>query len=414
MGTRADGLEQNLRRSWLDGIFCCVMVGAGEHSLAAFGLALGVSAAAAGLIPTLPMLAGALLALLAPRGVRALGSLKRWVWISAAVQACAFVPLALGAAAGRYPGWGVFAAAILYWSAGLACGSAWNTWITTLVPGPIRAQYFGRRTRALQLAQLAAVLAAGALLHLGDERGRELWGFAAVFALAALARWTSAAYLAAHSEPVALPSGYRLIPPAELLRSLTRERYGRWIAYLFALQFSVQLASPYFTPYMLRELELGYGTFMALLATVYLGKVACLPWHARMARTRGPVALLRRASWTIALVAVPWLLSDALPVLFLAQLAAGAAWSAFELAIYLLFFEHASEAERASVLSLYNLTNAMAFTLGSLGGAWLLAQLAADRSAYLWVFGASTALRMGTCLALLRPKTGSMGRSAAA
>ena len=391
---RGARLRINLRRSLIDGLFCCAMVGAGELYLAAFALQIGLPAVISGLVPTLPMLAGAVLALLAPRCMRAVGSLRRWVWVTAAIQGLAFVPLSIGAAMGTLPGWMLFACAFLYWSAGLSCASGWNTWITTLVPASLRAHYFGRRTRALQAAQLAALLCAGLLLRHCERSGRELQAFAWIFGAAALARWASAAMLAAHDEPVAMPAGYRLIPRRKLLKELGSQSYGRVIAFLFVLQVGVQFASPYFTPFMRQELGLDYATFMALIATAFVGKICCLPAFGRLARARGVDALMKIGAFGVVPVAIPWMFSSSLLVLFPTQFLAGAVWSAVELAIYLSFFERAKEIDRASILSVYNLTNALAYAIGSLAGGALLAGLGSSHFAYLWVFGTSTALRL--------------------
>ncbi len=392
--TRALALERNLKNSWIDGLFCCVMVGSGELALAAFGLALGLSVTSVGLIPTLPMLAGALLALFASRGVRALRSMRRFVVATAAIQAGAFLPLALGAWYGSFPAWGLFLAATLYWTMGLACGAGWNTWITTLVPRPIRAHYFGRRSRALQFTQGAALVGAGLLLEASERRGAELAGFGLVFSVACAARLVSAAFLARHDEPQPLPLGFRLLPRAEIWRSLTRRTWGRLIGCLFALQFSMQLATPYCAPYLRRALQLDYAPFMALLATLFLGKLLGLAWFARYARRHGSVALLRLAALALVPSALPWIVSSAPWALFTGQLATGVATGALELSIYLAFFDHAEASERASVLSIYGVTNALAFTLGAVAGAGLLEFLGTRPDSYRILFAVSCALRV--------------------
>src|SRR6478609_5003082 len=56
-----------------------LMVGLGETYFSAFALAIGTGQTFAGLLATLPQMAGALLQLASPWGVKKLGSHRRWI-----------------------------------------------------------------------------------------------------------------------------------------------------------------------------------------------------------------------------------------------------------------------------------------------------------------------------------------------
>src|SRR5215831_21338755 len=79
MTLRAETLRSDLRQMTADGVFFSVMVGLGEAYVPAFALALGQGATAAGLLATLPLLAGACFQLVTPVAVRWLRSYRRWV-----------------------------------------------------------------------------------------------------------------------------------------------------------------------------------------------------------------------------------------------------------------------------------------------------------------------------------------------
>src|SRR5262245_65440759 len=83
-----------------DGVSFSVMVGLGETYIPAFVLASGLGEVAAGLIATLPPLAGAVFQLVTPFAVRQLGSYRRWVVACAALQGLALTPLAIGGSRG--------------------------------------------------------------------------------------------------------------------------------------------------------------------------------------------------------------------------------------------------------------------------------------------------------------------------
>src|SRR5258705_11555452 len=100
------------------------MVGLGETYIPAFALALGFGSVTAGLVTSVPLLAGALLQTLAPLGVRRFGSHRRWVVACVSLQASCYLPLAAAAMAGHASAVVLFGVASVYWGASLAAGPA--------------------------------------------------------------------------------------------------------------------------------------------------------------------------------------------------------------------------------------------------------------------------------------------------
>src|SRR5207245_5223567 len=90
-------LRADLRAVYVDGVAYSLMVGMGETCIPAFALAVGLPGVAAGLVATLPMLAGATVQLLSPRGIARMGSHRRWVILCVGVQAASFLPLVAAA-----------------------------------------------------------------------------------------------------------------------------------------------------------------------------------------------------------------------------------------------------------------------------------------------------------------------------
>src|SRR5262245_35903246 len=89
--------RNDLAASTGDAIGYSLMVGMGETYFAAFALALGTGQTFAGLLSTLPQLAGATFQLATPWAVRRLGSYRLWVVISCSFQAASLLLLPLAA-----------------------------------------------------------------------------------------------------------------------------------------------------------------------------------------------------------------------------------------------------------------------------------------------------------------------------
>lgn len=398
---RAEVLRSDLRAMTADGVFFSAMVGLGEVYVPAFALALRHGPASSGLLATLPLLAGACLQLVSPEAVRRLRSYRRWVVACACLQALCFLPLSASALAGWGPiGW-LFAVASAYWGFGMATGPAWNAWATSLVPARLRVRFFARRSRSAQLALLCSLLVSGALLEVSRRRHLELQAFAALFALAACARLCSARCLARQSESPLAAENHRALPLRALRDSLRGRSGGHVLAYLLGMQLAAHVAAPYFTPYMLGPLGLGYERFTALIAASFLSRIAILPALGRLAQHRGSRFILVAGAIGIVPLPLLWLVSHNFAYMLVLQLVSGCAWAAVEYASLLSFFEGIDARDRASVLSFFNLANATALAAGSVLGGTLLRGLGAGEGAYAWLFAASSLARLAI-LPLLR------------
>lgn len=398
-------LRRDLRLITGDGVIYSFMVGVGEAYLPAFTLALGMGEVVAGLIATVPIIFGALLQLVTPWGVRRLGSHRRWVLLCATTQALSFIPLVIAALVGRLPVPAVFAIAAVYWAAAMGAGPAWNTWMGLIVPLRIRATFFGRRSRLCQLATLVGLLTGGLLLARGEAEGRLLFAFATLFSLGCLARLGSTGFLARQSEPPGRVQTHRHVPLRELIGRVHHGPDVRLLTYMLAVQVSVQVSGAYFNPYMLGELGFSKGAYMLLLSTSFVAKSAFLPLWGATARRFGARRLLRVSGFAIIPLAGFWMITDDVWGLILVQVSAGAAWGAYELATFLLMLETIREEERTSVLTFFNVANAMAIVTGSFAGAAILIGFEQSATGYIVIFGFSTVLRVFTLGLLARVTT---------
>ncbi|MFZ5832114.1 MAG: MFS transporter [Planctomycetota bacterium] len=369
------------------------MVGVGETYLPAFVLAVSRSSLACGLTATIPLVLGSLLQLIAPQAVRWAQSYRRWVVATAVLQAVVFVPLAGAAIVGAMPVWLAFAIAAVYWACGLGASGAWNAWVGTLVPQRIRTAYFARRTAVTQIAVFCGLVTGGLLLQAGARLGRPLTAFGVIFGLAFLSRIASAWFLTKQTEPVKPESDLSKVRLVDVLRAIRRHPTGRILLYLFAVQASVQISGPFFTPFMLKQLALSYTQYVLLLAVAYVSKVAALPFLGRMAERYGSHRLLWVGGLAIVPVAGLWNVSQSYSYLCAVQLLSGIAWGAYEFAMLLIFFQAIPRQRRVSVLTIYNLANSTAILAGSLLGGALLTWFAATREAFLLLFLLSSALR---------------------
>ena len=402
-GPTSGSLRTNLRSSTGDGAAFGVMVGMGEAYFPAFALAIGLGEVAAGLISSLPMLAGGLLQLISLRAVDWLGSEKRWVLVCAAVQGLAFIPLAVAAWMGSISLASMLVIASIYWASGLASGPAWNTWMQSIVPSRIRAKYFAKRTRASQLSTLVAFIFGGLLLQWSRGANLELGTFAALFTAACGFRLISVMFL---SPQESVPRRFEDVATNQYREfgSITQDEDDgsrsmgqtgwRLLLFLVVMQGAVQISGPFFAPYMLEQLQYSYAQFALLIGVAFLSKGIAFSLWASVARARGAGWLLWVGSVGLVPIAGLWCFSQNFAWLLLIQVLSGTVWAAYELGFFLLFFETLPLHKRTRMLTLYNFGNTLFWCLGAMVGAVVLSRMGPSQWTYLTLFAMSSTGRL--------------------
>lgn len=388
-------LRRNMAASTSDAAAYGVMVGVGETFLPAFALAIGLGEVTAGIVASAPLMAGGLLQLVSLWVLSRGFPEKWWVVLSAAMQALAFVPLVAAASMGSISAPALLLVASFYWATGLASGPAWNSWIEKIIPRGLRANYFANRTRASQFATLVGFVAGGLMLQFGRQNGWVLIAFAILFSTAFVSRLVSAILLAIHRSPplrlvdhpgVTLPSR----PTSENAKIASKYSGNQLLIYLVMVQGVVQLSGPYFTPYMLKHLELSYLAFTGLIAVAFVAKVLSLSLWGSLARKRGAGWLLTVGGTAIVPLSALWIVSQNYYWLLFIQTINGAVWAAYELGLFLMFFEALPIKRRVRMLTYYNVANTSAWCVGASVGGLLLWYLGPTVSSYYTLFAISS------------------------
>ena len=388
-------LRHNMRVSVADATSHGLMVGIGETYLPAFALAIGLGEVTAGLVGSLPLMMGGLLQVVTPYLLRRGISEQRWVIGASLLQGLAFFPLMVAAVVGYISPVSLLLCASLYWAGGLAGGPAWNSWMEKLIPKQVRANYFAGRSRFAQIATACGFLGGGLMLQSSRNGGWETQAFALLFFVAWIARTYSVCMLAIHRSPQ-VPSERRLI--AKSIVSATDQPKKpksevtprNLIIYLAMVQGMVQISGPFFTPYMLKHLQMSYMGFATLIATAFIAKIVALATWGKFAKRQGAQWLLLLGGVLIIPLSSLWIVSENFAWLMTVQALSGLAWAAYELGFFLMLFESVPVATRVRLLTIYNLANTSAWCGGALIGGTILSFIGPSSTAYFTLFAIST------------------------
>jgi MFS family permease len=378
------------------------MVGAGETFLPAFALAIGFSQVASGMLSSAPLLLGSVLQLFSPWILSRVGSYRKWVTFLGAVQALAFLPLIGGALKNELSGFTIFSALTLYWTCSQAGGPAWNTWMSQICPAALRAKYFGKRNRYGQIGVAIGLVGAGFFLQWMKPRGFELKAFAVLFAIAAIFRLISAYCLFRKSDLYSVPGKEDLRSWASSIKRLAHKADGRLILFFALFQTTVQISGPFVNPYLIKQLQLSYGHYMMVIGAAFISKILIFPVLGPWAKRVGPFRLMQIGGLGAIFTPMFWLFSDNYTWLVLSQALNGAIWAVFDLGFSLAVFEKIDDRDRTRMMSIHNLTNAIAVITGASIGGFILESLGQTHQAYIVLFAVSTTSRMVSVFALER------------
>ncbi len=416
-------LHRDLRNSTIDGLFYSIMTGLVDFSLPVFALWLLKShphrIAAAGLIQTIPIAIGCIVGLATPILTRRLKGYRLVTAIYASSQAVMCIPLAaiaLQRDQTSSPLLFLFLFATLYTIGSYAGGSAWNSWSGCFTPPSVRTHYTARRNFILQTGLLAGVSLSGILLHLAESASPQslpAWlpagdqlidrAFALLFLTGAICRVVSAFYIVKVPDAQAFAAQEKGLTLKELFARIVNSSAGRFLLFVAAAQFSVQFASAHWHGFAKSWVGFDYSHYFALHATMFVGKIGFNFVAGTISKSIGTRGTGVLAMLILAPVPILWLLAgDNFPVMFIAQLIAGAGLATFELAIYLLQLDTTHPQERTSLISKLMLTNNSAGFLGSAMGSQTLVFISGI-TGFAVIFISAAVLRAASALILRTP-----------
>ncbi len=372
-------VDRSLRHSLRDGIFFSAMIGTAENYFSAFAVFLRASTAQVAWLAALPPV----LAAFSQLGSAWLGhrleaarpeqpQRRRLIVIGALLQAFVLIPLALLPLALPELALPVLITCAVVYYIGPNLGSPhWGSLMGDLVPESRRGRYFALRTRLSSLANFSALLGAGLTLHAFDALGKTYGGFLVIFFCAAAFRLTSAWHLLQMYDPTPKAPAAKKAWGKALKSALRQTSLLRFSLFYATMQAAVALASPFFSLYMLRDLEFSYLAFMVNTAASMGVQFLTLSRWGRLSDLFGNRLILGTTGLLIPLLPSLWVLSPNPLYLLLVQAISGLAWAGFTLSATNSVFDLTPPESRRNLMAVHNVLAALGVFVGATLGGWL-------------------------------------------
>jgi MFS family permease len=406
-------IRSSLRSSLADGAFFSINVGAGENLIAPAAVHLNATPFQLAWLTAIPNLAGAFSQFVSAEITDRTRRRKPLFLVGAAIHALMWLPI-LASLAMPSPG-NVYVLIGGYALSMMALHLVNPPWMSTmgdLVPADSRGRYFGLRNLISGTALIASALSAGLILHLETNQGRPEVGFMICFAGALAARLVSVFFLSRLHEPRYEPRPEDRFTLVDFLRRAPRSNFAKFVLYSSAMHLSVAIAGPFFAPYQLRILGLGYGEYVLSQTAHLLGLYMTMQAWGVVTDRAGSRRVMQVASLGVSIVPLTWLWAHNLPTVVAVQVFSGVCWAGYSLSTTNFIFDAVTPAKRARCSAYYTAFTLASVFLGSMLGG-LLTELfrpalerglmpVAARSEIQYVIFVSGLLRFATMALFLR------------
>ena len=206
---------------------------------------------------------------------------------------------------------------------GSIAGASWNSWMKDLVPGDRLGSYFSKRGRMAQTLNLCLSLFLALLLdHIKKVQPEfELTAYSLFFIAGGILGLFGTWLLARTPEPVSY------LPKENLLKlykkPLKDTNYRSLLIFQSAWTFALNIATPFFTVYMMRSLNLQLATIIALGMCAQLAGIFSLKMWGNYSDQTSNKTIIRIAAPLYILCVLAWPLAgmlNSLPVIILVVL----------------------------------------------------------------------------------------------
>ncbi|MEM7819620.1 MAG: MFS transporter [Candidatus Aenigmatarchaeota archaeon] len=282
---------------------------------------------------------------------------------------------------------------------------AWSSLMGDLVPMKIRGRYFGWRNTINGIAGVVATLAAGFLLS--------YYGFPLIFIIAIiLAAISIPLFLKIYEPPFKKIYHYKHrfeFNPRYWPNTLRVNRsLAIFTVYIFFMYLAVEIASPFYAVYMLRELKIDYIWFGILTVIGAVARILSFKYWGKLNDKFGSRKILIVCGFFGIFTPFGWMLVFDIFTIAILKVFDGFIWSGFDMVVFNYLLDITPAEKRPQYVANFNFFIGIGVILGSVIGGILAESW--SNTTFLWLHGLqiifllSFLLRLA-CLLLL-PKLG--------
>lgn len=363
-------IKQSLKYATLEGGASAGMVGFSEQYITPFALAVGATRTQVGLLNSIPNFFTIFFTLKAANMVEKIGSRKKAILILVLFDIISLVPLLLVPLFIEHDPIVWFTLISLsFFLPPIMISPIWGSLMADIVPTRRMGKYFGKRSAIVGFTTLACSFIAAWVLNRFSDR--VMTGFIIIFAIAIAFRIASwLCYKKIYEPPMRVTPG-QPFGFIDFVKETKSSNLARFIIFICLMNFTLNLAGPFQTVYLIDSLKLDYVTYMIILNASALATLLTLGYWGRRADKLGNVNIIKTTAALMPLAPILWIFSGNPFYLGAVQLLGGVAWAGFNLCAPNFIYEASTAEKRGRYLAYFSAINVGALALGALAGGFL-------------------------------------------
>ncbi len=246
---------------------------------------------------------------------------------------------------------------------GAMVGPLWNSWMKDLVPGKVLGTYFAHRTRLIQVLNVTlSLLVALGLDHIkANFPAFEMSAYLLMFVLGGLLGMIAVYMMARTPEPKALPINENLF---KLIRKpLGNKNFKNLIVFQSAWSFALNLATPFFSVYMMKSLNLPLSYIIGFNILLQVSSIAFIKIWGKYSDQYSNKTIISICAPLYAFAILGWTFtgigSFTLPLLVIIHIVSGIATAGINLGINNIGIKLAPSKEAIVYLAARNMVTAL-------------------------------------------------------
>ncbi|MFX0012274.1 MAG: MFS transporter [Candidatus Hermodarchaeota archaeon] len=273
----------------------------------------------------------------------------------------------------EYLSWILIGFFLLYMLSAGIMNPPWFSVMGDVVPENSRGRYFAKRNLITNSVGLIGILILSFSLDWFNSLDILFWGFVLIFILGLITRLISSILFTQHYYPPYNFEKLDHVKTSTFFRELPKSNFGKFTLFVSMLLFGQWIAGPFFSVYMLNELNFDYSTFIFINLSSSLVGLFIFPLLGRISDKFGNVLLIKIGGLIIPILPVLWVFFNTpLGIILGPQLLSGIGWTAFNLATANFIFDNITSKKRGKYIALYNLLLGIAITMGGLLGSLII------------------------------------------
>lgn len=279
--------------------------------------------------------------------------------------------------------------------------STWFSWMGDLVAPENRGKYFSKRNMLTGTVSIIALLIGGFVLDTFKTKGLVLVGFSILFLASSLFRTISYRLIKKQYAPEFKLHKRDYFSLLDFVKRF--DNFGKFAVYYAIFNFSLMIASPFFSVYMLEELKFSYITFMIVTLSSSVFYIIFSPIIGKFSDKYGNRKLLFIGTFLISFNPLLWLIiKQPIFLVLIPNLLVGIANAALSLGITNFTYDASKPQHRALCVSYSNILAGIGAFFGALLGGLLLKYSLGSLNIFFFVFLISGILRLLSSILLLK------------